>query len=828
MQPSRRTALNAGLSATALSLLPPAFASQSGSSNTLSQTLWYRQPATRWLEALPVGNGRLSGMVFGGVADDRLALNESTLWSGQPSGAHENPEGLAHLSQIRQLLFDGQYLAARDLCSRYLVGRKLDFGTHLPLGNLLLEWGHEAAEVTQYRRALDLDEAVARVEYGAGGAQFVREVLASNPAGVIAIRAVSSLPGRIHLTLRLDPGNLPAESATEGNDMLTLAGHAFERVHSNGQCGVGFEARVVALAKGGRVTTSPAATSVPKTGTSPVKGASLRIQAADELLLLIAVNTTFHGHDPAQENRRQLSAAASRNWSGLRKEHVADHQALYRRVTFDLGGAGLAQTTPTDERLAAVRRGGSTDHHLASLFFQYGRYLTIAGSRQDSPLPLNLQGIWNDGRASSMPWTCDFHLDINTQQNYWAAEVCNLAECHAPLFRFLERLAQAGRGTARTLYGVRGWVAHVVTNPWGYTAPGWGLGWGIFPTGGVWMAMDLWDHYQFTQDRGFLEHRAYPVLEQAALFFLDYLVAHPKHGWLVTGPATSPENAFLTPEGQACSESMGPTCDSEQVRALFQAVREAARILKRDPALQQELGTALGRLPPLRTGSYGQLMEWLEDFPEASPNHRHTSHLVALYPFHQITPRATPELAQAARVTIQRRTQSDHWEDVEWVRANFVAFYARLYDGESAYRHVLGQLAEDTGINLMTYSRGGVAGAEENIFSLDGNTGTAGAIAEMLVQSHQDEIHLLPALPAAWPTGSVSGLCCRGNVEVSLAWKNGTLETVSLHPRLIPAEGGKASRPAGRELRLRYRERTATLALRPGAKTLLNQRLERM
>jgi alpha-L-fucosidase 2 len=800
MQPSRRTVIKTGLSATALSFLPSPPSSAQAAAPEVAHSLWYGQPAASWLEALPVGNGRLSAMVFGGIGHDRLALNESTLWSGQPGEAHDNPEAAAHLPRIRQLLFEGQYLAARDLCSQYLLGRKLDFGTHLPLADLLIDWDHEPSQVTQYRRSLDLEQAICRIAYATNSARFTREVFASYPAGVLAVRFTCNRPGSLNLSLRFDPGHLPAESISGGNDALTLTGHAYEKFHSNGQCGVAFEARLQALPVGGRIAATTSS--------------SLTIERANELVLFIAANTTYPALDPAA-NRRQLEAAASQSWAALRQAHIADHQALYRRVTFDLGGRDIGQTTPTDQRLAAVRQSGAApDPHLVTLFFQYGRYLTIAGSRPASPLPLNLQGIWNDGRASSMPWTCDFHLDINTQQNYWAAEVCNLSECHAPLFTFLEHLSLAGETTAQNMYRAHGWVAHVVTNPWGFTSPGWGLGWGIFPTGGVWLAMDLWDHYRFTTDRRFLERQAYPVLKQAALFFLDYLTLHPQHGWLVTGPATSPENAFLTPEGQPCSESMGPTCDTEHVRALFQAVRQAAKILGLDSHLQDQLSTALSQLPPLRIGSHGQLMEWLEDFPEAAPNHRHTSHLVALYPYNHITPRATPDLAKAARITIERRTHSAQWEDVEWVRANFVAFYARLYDGESAHQHILGLLAQDTATNLMTYSRSGVAGAEENIFALDGNTGMTGAIAEMLVQSHEGDIHLLPALPSAWPNGSITGLCCRGNVQVDLTWKQGLLDSVTLRS------------PSGGQFQMRYRQHTNTVSLQPGATASLNANLK--
>jgi alpha-L-fucosidase 2 len=753
-----------------------------------SEELWYLQPAERWLEALPIGNGRLGGMIFGGVDLERIALSESTAWSGAPGSGDVNPKSLPHLAEIRQLLFAGRYAEARDLCQRYLLAHPTSFGTNLPLPELQFSF-ENAGPATDYRRSLDLDQAVARVSYRRKGGLCSREFFASHPSKVI-VAHFKCEPGQdLSFRASFRDSAIPAEVTSEQNNTLILRGHAYENLHSNGSQGVSLQIRISVMTEGGQVVSADR---------------MLEVRNARSATVLIAAATNYSGADPDDICRRHLADAEKRTYTQLRMDHVNDHQALYRRVSLHLGKSQYrVALQPTDVRRKALSS-GVEDPELIALFFQYGRYLTIAGSREDSPMPLALQGIWNDGLASSMGWTDDFHLDINTEQNYWAAEVCNLPECQVPLFRLIDGLIVSGRRTARDMYGAPGWVCHTVTNPWGYTAPGWGIGWGLFVTAGIWIARQIWDHYTFSADVEFLRTRAYPVLREAADFFLAYMVPEPKHGWLVTGPSDSPENWFLAPSGEQCAESMGSTVDRVFVYALFTMCIEASKTLGIDPELRHTLEGARAKLPPFQIGRYGQLQEWLEDFREADPNHRHTSHLAALYPEDQISPGATPELARAAQVTIERRLNAPHWEQSEWGRANLVAYSARLLNGDKACDYLVSLISKAADDNLLTFSSAGVAGASQNIFAIDGNTAGTAGIAEMLLQSQRGEIRLLPALPAAWPAGVIRGLRARGGFQVEIQWEQGTLRSATI------------SSKSGGSTPVRYRNGVIQVNLRRG------------
>jgi alpha-L-fucosidase 2 len=757
-------------------------------------TLWYAGEAKRWLEALPIGNGRIGGMVYGGIKTERIALTESTAWSGAPAENDVNPDGLEHLAAIRQLLFEDKYEEARSLCEKHILGRQNSFGTNLPLMDVTLAIKH-ADEVSQYRRSLSLDEGIAKVSYRADGHAFTREAFSSNPDNVLVIDLNCNTPGQLNLEVSFGALKIPGAVSGMAADTLVFRGDAFEHMHSNGKQGVQVECYMRALQSGGTIKHDEG---------------RLQITNADAVTILVAIATSYGGNDAESSCTTALRMASSKSYAELRRAHVADHQPLFRRVQIDLGELVDASKQPTDQRRKALEN-GVTDPGLTSLFFQFGRYLTIAGSRANSPLPMALQGIWNDGLASSMGWTDDFHLDINTQQNYWLAEVGNLSESQTPLFMLIDGLRIHGRKTARELYGASGWVSHTVTNPWGYTAPGWGLGWGIFVTSGIWIALQMWEHFRFTGDIAFLRERVYPVFKESADFFLAYMVEHPRHRWLVTGPSDSPENAFRSASGASCSESMMPTCDRVLIYSLFTHLVEAEDILGMKSEFSSTLKAAREKLPPLQIGRYGQIQEWLDDLIEAQPNHRHTSHLIALYPEDQITVDKTPELAKAARITLERRISQPDWEDTEWSRANLVNYYARLRDPEAAYKHLVGLIAKATEDNLLTYSRGGVAGAAQNIFAIDGNTAGAAGLAEMLLQSHDEVIHLLPALPAAWPEGSIRGLCARGGFVVSIRWRANKL----LSGTVFSEHNGVC--------RIRYGDGFVTRQMRPGQTELVTR-----
>lgn len=775
---------------------------QSATDSCGTTELWYAQPAKVWMESLPIGNGRLGAMTYGGIEEEKLALNESTMWSGQYNENQNKPFGREKMNQLRKLFFEGKLSEGNRIAGDNLHGNQTSFGTHLPIGDLKMQFIYPEGKVTGYRRSLSLDEAVSSVSFNSGGVNYKREYFATNPDNVLVLRLTADKQKSITMNMGLDLMR-QADLSVEDNQ-LVFTGKVDFPLHGPG--GVCFEGRIAVLADNGEVK---------------MEQSGVGIKEADAVTLIVDVRTDYKSPDYKTLCADGVKKAAAKSYDELKQAHIKDYNTLYNRVSIHFG-QDANRALPTDVRWKQVKE-GKTDTGLDALFFQYGRYLTIASSRENSPLPIALQGFFNDNKACNMGWTNDYHLDINTEQNYWAANVGNLAECNAPLFTYIKDLAHHGAKTAEVVYGCKGWTAHTTANVWGYTPASSTIIWGLFPMAGSWIASHLWTQYEFTQDKQYLAETAYPLLKGNAQFILDFLAKDPKSGYLMTGPSISPENWFRTAGGEEMVASMMPACDRELAYEILSNCVQASEILNADREFADSLRTAIAQLPPIQLRANGAIREWFEDFEEAHPNHRHTSHLLALYPFSQITLEKTPELAEAARKTIENRLSAENWEDTEWSRANMICMYARLKDAQEAYKSVQllqGKLSRE---NLMTVSPGGIAGAEGDIYSFDGNpAGTAG-MAEMLVQNHEGYVEFLPCLPVEWKDGSFKGLCLKGGAEATAEWTNAVINKASLKATVDQVL--KVKVPQGKKYRVLLNSKEAIA--NPDAKGLITVEMKR-
>ena len=723
-------------------------------------SLWYDAPASEWMESLPVGNGRVGAMVFGGIDEETVSLNESSMWAGEYDANQEKPFGRERLDALRKLFFEGKLVEGNQIAGRELVGTPHSFGTHLPVGDMKIRFGYSdaTAAVENYRRDLNLTDAVTTVSFKKGGITYKREFIASNPQDAVVTHFTASRKQSVSFELQMKMIT-QAAVRVEGNQLIFDGQALFPKL---GTGGVRFQGRMAVTAVNGEIES---------------RGETIKVKHADAVTIVADVRTDFKNEQYKSLCERTIDKAQAGTFEAMKKEHIADYAPLFARVSLRLG-TDKNKDIPVDRRWKALCD-GKKDAGLQALFFQYGRYLTIASSRENSPLPIALQGFFNDNLACNMCWTSDYHLDINTEQNYWLTNVGNLAECNAPLFTYLADMAVHGAKTVKTVYGCKGWTAHTVNNIWGFTAPSEGMGWGLFPLAGSWMATHLWTQYEYTLDRNYLRDTAYPLLKGNAEFLLDYMVEDPNTGYLVTGPCVSPENSFRF-EGQELGASMMTTCDRVLAYEIMTACVKASEILGVDKAFADSLRLALAKFPPFRLNRHGGLREWMEDYEEAHPNHRHTSHLLAFYPYAQITREKDPELTHAVQTTIERRLAAEGWEDVEWSRANMVCFYARLKDPVKAEASLNTLLTDFARENLLTISPEGIAGAPFDVFIFDGNAAGAAGMAEMLVQTQEGYVELLPCLPQEWKDGSFSGLCVRGGAEVSAEWKDARIVKASL------------------------------------------------
>jgi alpha-L-fucosidase 2 len=744
-----------------------AFAFQNEKQSAAAMLLWLTHPADKWENAFPVGNGRLGAMVFGRTDEEQIQLNEDTYWSGGPYSTVVKG-GYQALPELQKLVFDGQYKQAHILFGRRLMGYPVEQQKYQALANLVIKFPNKDV-VSDYRHQLSLETAIATTSYLQSSVRYTREVFVSPVDQVIVVRLTADQPGKISFKAQLRGYRNTAHSNyatdyfkmdSEGSDGLILRGKSADYMGIEGK--LRYQARLRAMPAGGSMR---------------VMDDELSVNNADAVTLFIAAATNFVNYkdvsaDPQARVENTLKALAGKSFDAVKAAHLREHQRLFRRVALTLPTTPNSQL-PTDERLKGFD--GSNDPALSALLFQFGRYLLISSSRPGTQ-PANLQGVWNKDMNPS--WDAKYTTNINTQMNYWPAEVGNLSECAEPLFTMIKELTDQGSQVAREHYGARGWVHHQNTDLWRVAAPMDGTSWGTFTTGGAWMAMHLWEHYLFTSDKAFLREY-YPVLKGSAEFYLDFLVPHPKYGWLVTNPSTSPENFPAGPAGArffdeittfetGTSITAGSTIDMQILNDLFSAVAQAADVLGMDQEFKQKVIATRARLAPMQVGRKGNLQEWLEDWDETEKSHRHISGLWGLYPGKQISTRRTPKFAEASKVVLEQRGLPGNG----WSSAWKAACWARLGNADKAL--------ENINYAIHNYTFNSLFSICSKAMQVDGSFGMAAVIAELLLQSHEEELNLLPALPASWDTGEVSGLQARGGFEIGMRWQHGRLTEATI------------------------------------------------